>query len=184
MASHSERQYRPVSTNETSTDDALSVRIYNDMADGINNAHYHACCHKLRSSVCFPHWSSWDNYTAQHVIAVFSPIYVPDGYSDFLFTIGHYRSAGSGSIIWRLKSSMKPYTGTIEEFDGSYLSTDAWSTTVTTTEDSHEIEHGFLNQPTTLAGGEDVFFVLTAQNSNGTTRGAITTLDIKPVFQA
>ena len=183
MASHSDRQYSPVSTRETSAGDALSVRVYPDMADAINNGHFHACCHKLRSSICFPNWTTWDAYTGEHVIAVFGPAYMPDGYSDILWTLGHKRTAGAGSAQWRLKSSSTRYTGPIEVFDSAKLSTDAWSNTITTTSDEHIVEHSFINIPTKNSGGDNVFFILTAQNSVSGTRAAITTIDIKPVFK-
>jgi hypothetical protein len=183
MASHSDRQYQPVSNTETGTDDALSVRVYTEMADALNNAHFHSSCHKVRSAVCFPAWSSWDAYTSEHVIAVFSPVSIPDGFSDLLWTIGHQRTSGAGSIVWSLKSSAKRYTGTIEVFNGAYLSTDAWTNSITSTADAHEVEHSTLNLPASLiAGGGDVHMVLTAQNSNGSTRGHITSLDVKPVL--
>jgi len=183
MASHSDRQYQPVSTRETNTDDALSVRAYSDMADAVNNAHFHACCHKVRSSICFPSWKSWDSYTVEHVVAVFGPVSIPDGFSDLLWTLGHRRTAGAGTVYWRLYSSASRYYGTIETMDSTYLSTDALLDFIVSTADDHEVEHSNPNLPASLiAGGGDLHMVLTATNSDASTRGEITTLDVKPVF--
>ena len=183
MASHSDRQYQPVSTRETNTDDALSVRAYSDMGDAVNNAHFHACCHKVRASICFPSWKSWDAYAVEHVIAVFAPVSIPDGFSDLLWTLGHRRTAGASTVTWRLYSSGSRYKWTIGSMNSAYLSSDAWTNSITSTADAHEVEHSELNLPASLiAGGGDLHMVLTATNSDAGTRGEITTLDVKPVF--
>ena len=185
MASHSTRQYQPVSTRETSAGDALSVRVYNEFADTLNNAHYHANCHKLRSQICFPSWKSVDANTDEYIIGVFAMMEFPDNFNQILWTIGHKRIAGSGgdNTLWKLKTTSDPYRGPVEVFDGDFQSFDGFSNSIRTQSDSHAVTHSYLKLPYAPFGTGVTYLLLSATNSSGTARAEITTIDAKPVLR-
>tara|TARA_Y100000310_G_scaffold132_1_gene181 strand:+ start:5329 stop:5742 length:414 start_codon:yes stop_codon:yes gene_type:complete len=137
----------------------------------------------LRSQICFPAWTSVDSNTDEYIIGLFGPTEFPDGFNKILWTLGHRRTAGAGTIAWKLKTQTDPYLGPVEVFDSDFQSFDGFSNTITTTSDSHVISHSFLNLPSSPLGSDFTYLILSATNSNGTTRGEITTLDMKPVLR-
>lgn len=189
MAAHATTQYRPVSTAETSGDDALSVRVYNDLADAENNAKFYSHCHKLRSQIFFPPWKTLLGSTDEHVMLLGAPVEIPDGYNYLLWTLGHQRIAGSDSITWKLYCTSKmyapdsSYSTPFTVFNSAYLSSDAWTNSIATTSDSHTVEHSYLKLINTTGGTTNLFLILTAESGGSGTQGIITTLDVKPVLK-
>jgi len=188
-------QYSPVSTRETSTDDALSVRAYRDMAAALNNAHYHACCHKVRASICFPGWDSLDNVTSAHVVAVFAGVDIPDGFTHVLYTLGARRMSGAGDTQWRLYLSAKRYQSHLnllnvdDGWDGNKglytapLSVDYQWGSVTVNTNTNIIQHGTVAIPSSLLLGGRLYMLLVAVNTDSSTYSRVTTLDVKPIRQ-
>lgn len=104
MAVYTTRQYRPISVHETAANDPLSVRAVNDLADGVNN--YLVYCSRVGINVLCanddgPYWASWNSTSAQNVVKVFAPIWVPDGYQKYHWTVSS-KLTGAGSCVWRL----------------------------------------------------------------------------------
>jgi len=118
LDAYANTQYRPVTTVETGQNDPLSVRCYADMASALNN-------YKLlvgaprRGQICFPHWETEDNTIDAHVVAVWGPLYVPDGYSVLTFdACTRLSGAATASVAWTVYASAVPYYGDRRPFNG------------------------------------------------------------------
>lgn len=177
MTAYTDRQHFPVGTTETSSNDALSVRIYSDMADSCNQSKFR-CNGKIRAQICWPHWVSRDNSIVEHVIAVMGPIWVPDGYSIVKWVIGHYRYSGAGTTEWALYVTTKLYAGDASTFNPLILPTETEHGTIDTLRDDHAIIGGAIDITIQSVTGY-VYLILTAKNSNTATRSAITTFDAR-----
>jgi hypothetical protein len=116
LDAYANTQYRPVTTVETGQNDPLSVRCYADMASALNN-------YKLlvgaprRGQICFPHWETEDNTTDAHAVALWGPLYIPDGYSVIAVDACTRRSAGTSTVAWYIYASAVPYYGERSPFN-------------------------------------------------------------------
>lgn len=178
MAAHP--QYRPVSTLETTANAGLSVRLFRDMQDSVNNAKIHVLRHPIRKQICFPAWKSFDNTVAEHVIAMFLPVGVPDGYVSALWVLGHARIAGTGTTTWRLYHQAGIYRGNRLTLTSAWIDVAYKKASIVTSTDDHDVTP---NTDLTLyqVAGRDATLILTAQNSDAGTRSEITTIDITPM---
>lgn len=181
-----DKQYRPLSTAETAADASLSTRQIRDLADGVENYVRHVANFKIISlwgpdvgDQTTP-WMSHDSTTDERVVGVFAGVLVPDGYTQYTTVAGHKRTAGADDILWKLYSTGYLYDGG-PNLDATRLSPDYDWITVTTDSDTHAID---TQQSLDVLHGFDGFnfFVLTATNGDGSTRGCLTTLDVFPVI--
>lgn len=180
------RQYRPISSPETATDDALSVRFLRDMADNYNNFCMYVGNHKVIAQPCVPEWQSHNATTDERVIVPFTWRNVPDGHTTFLWILKHYRFAGGNDITWRLYCSANFYTGPLN-MDTNYLATGYSSASVTTSSNYHKRS---TDASLTIVRGsiaaidgifhDCCFFTLTAENADVSSRAAITAIDLWP----
>lgn len=103
-----DRQYRPIYTSETATDDAVSVRAVRDLANNVNNAFARVMCPVL---VCdmFPDFHILRFSTVETVLLRWSARWVGTGWSKLIFAI--YGVIGSGSADFKLYASQNRYDG-------------------------------------------------------------------------
>ena len=171
------RQYRPVSTSETATNDALSVRFVRDMADAVNNYARHVANFKPISQLFIPSLPSTDSSTIDGVMMIWPPVRIPKQFTTYRAIIGHKSTAmpSGGTTAWILYCSQDLYRGP-STYDSSYLSVNSGSATVTTSSTTYAIANatGSIVRNT---GGESFFF-LAAQNSLADNRSALYTLDV------
>ncbi len=179
MSSIANAQWRPVTRAETATDDAMSVRVWSDMADSHNNAKHHALVNPLRDDICFPPWTSRDNTITQHVIAIFAPVYVPDGYNRIRWHINHRRIAGTSTIVWRMKTHQGLYIGDQITYEPTKLIGSSHNNSITTNQNTWEPEWNTMQiEPTEQ--DSTVWIMITAQNGDTPTRGEFCGLKIIP----
>jgi len=178
MAYNVTRQYRPISTEETDTDDALSVRFARDMADNLNNYALYVGNHKLLGYICVPEWQSHSSTTDERVVWSSAGRRIPDGYTHLRWILKHYRFAGSANTTWTLYCSGWHYEGP-HVLDTNYLTSDYSSATITTSSAVHMRDTD--DSLSVVRGMDDMsFFVLTAENADSSSRAAITSLDLWP----
>jgi len=173
-------QYRPISTSETAIDDGVSVRAINHLADSINNYNRWVGRFPLMAVPCFPEWDSPDNTTDERVVWVGAYREIPDGFDRLVLSACHYGKAGmpSGTTTWRLYCSSHDYIGDVI-FDVTQISQDydsiSWVTDVTTY--VIEVDRALV----IVRGPKDrIYLVLTAENSDNSTRAALKSLSIWP----
>ena len=178
LDAYANTQYRPVTTTETGQDDPLSVRCYADIASAINN-------YKLlvgaprRGQICFPYWESEDATTDEHVVAVWGPLYVPDGYSVLRFDINHRRSTGPANVSWTVYAGWVPYTGERKPFSSTVFTGPFDSKTITTSDGGWKwstITNLVLDQS---AVSQLVYFTVVAQNGDAFTRGEVSYFSVR-----
>jgi hypothetical protein len=181
MAAETTRQYRPLSTDETSADDAYNVSAVRIHASNINNACIHVFNHKLLGVPCIPNWFSWDTTDTEHLIGLFVGLEIPDTFDQIAWTIGHQRTAGSGSdsIEWRMYADEWAYYGSASTIDTTVMSAGFTSSTITTDSNTHDHAEPTYHAVVRGANGW-CWLCLTALNSDNTVRGKITSLDIWP----
>jgi len=178
MASNSTRQYRPISSSETSTDDPLSVPFCQRMADNLNNWHEYVGNHKVMAQICVPEWRSFLGHTDERVVWISAARTIPDGYYRLAVLASHYQVEGTGDTRWKMYCSSYGYDA-FTIFDSTKLSSD-YSAAAWTTSSSN---HGRVVDTTpTIARNSDglTYFILTAENTVADTVSALTTIDIWP----
>lgn len=174
-------QYKPISNIETATDDGLTGRFCQDMADNLNNFAMYVGSHKLIGQVCVPEWRSHASTTEERVIWRSGPRRVPDGFTHGLVISHHYRISGSDSTIWKLYCAGWVYAGPAL-MDKTWLfpgyTTYTWTTSSgdlarDAAEEDSSLE--LVRGPTGLT-----CFALTAANGDAATQSALTSLDVWP----
>lgn len=127
MGKTTSKQYNPVSTSETSTDDTLSVRDVRDTGWGINNYKMHAGAHKLISCQFLPPlgannvWENVGSAVAENLILYLGRFTIPNGFKQVRWWINSKRTAGSDRVDYTLISSPEFYVGP-EAYDSTVLS--------------------------------------------------------------
>ncbi len=178
LDAYANTQYRPVTTVETGQNDPLSVRCYADMASALNNYKMLVGAPR-RGQVCFPHWESEDATTSEHVIAVWGPMYVPDGYSVLRVDACTRRSAGTASVTWTVYAGSVPYSGERKPFNQLALTGPSDSKTITTSSNGWKwgtITNLFLSQE---AVGQFSYITVVAENGDASTRGEICSFSVR-----
>ena len=192
------RQYRPISTSETNTNDPVSVRAIRDLADGINNYRYCVGNFKLIFEI-FPYGGlssrgAYGEGGGEIVVLAMAPIYIPSIYTALVVHIGHYvvTSGENGDpTAWRLRFIDVPY---IKKNNVTLLDTSVyanhnmkhcyWETTTThsiQTEVIEDIHFGGLGRP--------IYPILTASASltglstpfAAWSEAKITSIDVTPM---
>lgn len=179
MTAHTTRQYRPISSSETATDDGLTPRFCRDMADNVNNYARALGAHKVIAQLCVPEWKSHSATTEERVVWVSGPRLIPDGFTDLTVVAHHYRTEGADDVVWKLYCVGWPYAGPVA-LNTAYLlpgySTCTWTSSggdlSRYATDSFDVVRGPIERRS--------FFVLTATNGDGSTRAALTSLDAWP----
>jgi len=180
LDAYANTQYRPVSTVETGEDHPLSVRAYADYASAINN-------YKLlvgaprRAQICFPHWESEDSETADHVVQVFGPLFVPDGYSVIRYDACTRRSAGGLNITWSVYVTQVPYLGPRKAFDSTVFVGRWDSSTFTTSSNSWKWNNATTSDIDIFAdiGQQFVYVTLVATNSDAFSRSKMSYFGVR-----
>ena len=180
MAKTYTRQYRPLATVETSTDDGVSVRL-RELATAANNFKYRGL--KILTAMWpaangnDPQFQSTDNDTDEQWIHSFAPVRLPARLDQLHGTLRGYMVAGaSGSCTWRLYASGKPYRGP-QLFDATYLlpfySVSSWTISSTTAQ-IDTFDDGFA-----VVGLRNyAWFTLTAENSASSEYCLLSNLDL------
>lgn len=174
------QQYRPLSSLEVAADDGYSVRALRDGAANVNNAVYYACAQPYLAIPCIPPWYSHDSVTTERVIAQLCPWRVAQPYDSLAIGVGHQRSAGTGTVTWRVYVDKQRYTGGAD-LDTSGLSADYDVETFVCDSDSHDVPVPALATVRRSTSGY-VFVLLTAQNEDASTRGLISAWSIWPAM--
>jgi len=206
-----DRQYRPVTTLETSQGSPYTPRYAVDLAEAINN--YKAVqSHKVISSLWPTNdlggdaWLTSESSTPSQdavgeeiVIHAFAPRYIAPGYDKMIVQAIHRLLAGAGETTWRLRALHKAwYSETIYDaggiLDGSlalYNSANLARLGIT-----YVVEYAEWETSTgvfevaletfdcsTRNADNLVYFLLTAENSTDTTLSQMITLDVTPTIQ-
>ena len=149
----------------------------------IVNAKAFALNHK-RWSYCWPAGAKLSTAagTGEKVIMVFAPRYLPEGYNLLRVTVGHERFAGTGTTTWRLYATKFVYHGATT-IQSSFLAADYDAEDIAeTSSDTHAISYTEALKAVREGNTGDCYLVLTANNSDGTTRSRLTTLDVTPML--
>jgi hypothetical protein len=160
-----DRQVRPLTTDETGTDDALSVRI-NELVWSLNNYKAHVGCPVPIPATVVPgtNFQSDDAFSTERLIHVFAPVKIPDGYNRIYWQIGAYMNA-AGNTIWRMYSVSQAYLGPAT-FDTTMLPAGYGVSSITVSSTTEVMPAGVkdLNLQRSAAG--EAWLLLTAQNSS------------------
>jgi hypothetical protein len=177
MAGESNYQYRP--TPVIGTGDPVTVGDLLTMARNVNNTKAFGVVHKMRSQPFWPWVYSADSHTDELVTLVMAPVFIPEGFETIRWTLGHKRTGGGSTVAWKLYCTDHLYIGPQNAIDTDKLGPDYTSDTLTTNQDNWFPEHGLLDIVRDEATGLS-FLLLTSQNGDGSTRGAINALDATP----
>jgi hypothetical protein len=190
------QQYRPVSNAETqlttniaelsnvgvSTEAPMSVRLVADTGYNANNTLKHVFNFKLVSELFMPHLTSVLGSTEEEPILYLGGFTIPHSHPVLRWWINGQVIAGAGTTSWILYSSAEPH------FRASPMNSDIYATWGTSRARSYiDVWSGAWWLDTTThttdsrAGIGDVvqYFLLCAQNSDGTTQSKLATLDIQ-----
>ena len=188
MTANTNRQYRPVSDRETGTNDGLSVRAINDLADSINNYTFRAGVGKLVTEAHYTGlWQSSDPAvsTDENIWGYWAKRYLADGPNYFACHVNGKRTAGAGTIVIKIYCSEYNYVGD-QTIDLTGLSPGYTVSTVGTINagapavyKSRDLAIPPWSGP---AAAKDCYFLMTLEPSNATTRATITNVDIAPIY--
>jgi hypothetical protein len=178
MAANTTRQYQQISSLETSANDGMSVRLVCDLADGLNNAMIYVQQHKVSGQLCPSWWYSHDNTNQERVIGLFAPRDMPMGFTHLLWTLGHVRTAGTGTITWRLYCARRLYDGDVA-MQTARLGIIHSVATIVCDSDSHDLP---APEQLKIVRGDGLksWLVLTAQNETTSDTGIVTCFDVFP----
>lgn len=170
-------QFRPVSSYETATNDALSARFANETTLSVNNALTNVYSQKLLSEI-YPGTScSGESYTDESVIRVWCPRYVPrvstTGGSYSLYVVSGHVGPASDTTVWKLYSIDRLYNGD-RSYETAFGDTPVASWTGSST--THAIYQG--SGDLVLDSSSQAWFVLTVTNTGSATGSYLTTLDV------
>lgn len=182
LSTYSTRQWRRLSPYETyepygsvGVSVPLSCRVPRELEWAINNAKAFVLAPRRSMKFFLPLASSL-GATNERVMHVCAPMEFPDGYTKIRWDIGHQRTAGAGTVTWRLYCSWSLYRGP-DIFDASYLSPWYGSDEIATASVTHDYDGAEALQVTKDAASL-VWLVLTAQNSAADVQGQCDDLSI------
>ena len=180
LDAYANHQYRPVTTVETGENDPLSVRVYADIASAENN-YKHLVGAPKRGQPCFPYDESDDASTAEHVVKMLGPIYIPDGYSEMRIDACTRRSAGAASVTWTLYLTSQTYADNRTPFSSASFIGVTSSTFFTTSSNGWKwatpTAGAKIFNDTSLAG---LYYVtVTAENGDASTRAEMSYFGIR-----
>ncbi len=178
LDAYANTQYRPVTTVETGQNDPLSVRCYADMASALNNYKMLVGAPR-RGQICFPYWESADNTTAAHVVAVWGPLYVPDGYSVLSFDACTRRSAGTAGVAWTVYASEVPFYGDRAAFTATAFVGNFDSETITTSSNGWKWAHNDGIVLYSGLAGQMVYVTVVAANGDASSRSEMSYLGVR-----
>ena len=177
MTAEANYQYR--ATPVVGTGDPVSVGDVLTMARNINNTKAFGAVQKIRGQAFYPWCYSTDTKTTEIVTLVMCPVFIPEGCTSLTWTLTHKRTAGGDTIDWTLYCLDQLYIGPQDPIDTDRAG-------VNRTSDRIQCDQGtWYPQTSTLniVRAEDSgmsWFILTSKNGDGSTRGAICSLDITP----
>jgi len=179
-----DQQYVPQASIDTATDDALSVRARDDAAS-INNT---KLVFSPRISDAWPHENggltaavSKSSDTNENIVLMYPRVFTGFAYDQLHWTISANRTSGTSTIIWRLYWGWAAYGGVQENIGATdkltMLVSDSSSLTVnsSTANMYSDLTLKFESNPQGYA-----YYVITAQNGDGSTQGVIYSLAITP----
>lgn len=105
MSIRTDRQRRTISNDEIATDESLSVRIVQHMADNLNNYYFRAGNHKVWQDIWSNAASPVDNQgTAADVMVLppLGPCYIPEGFLTLRYWLTSERTSGSDAMNWKI----------------------------------------------------------------------------------
>lgn len=175
------RQYYLMDPRFTEANVSLSISMVRSMEGAVDNYTKYVGNHKIVGQPCVPEWASHDSTTEERVIMPFSYRNVPDGFLDFIVVLHHYRTQGTGTTDWRVYCARKPYSGPVV-MDPVALGAFRKVCTIQTSESDLRRSATTLRITRGRAGSDPVasWLVLTAENSDSSTRSALTSIDVWP----
>lgn len=115
------QQYRPISTDETSADDGISVAALRQSANNICNAKYILT---PNASTAFRPEITSPSSSGEQWISFMPPVQVPAGSTKIVCKVHHKMTnlgtGGSETVTWRIYFGHRLYVGPLA-FDDSYL---------------------------------------------------------------
>lgn len=180
MAPTYQRQYRPVTTQETAAYASLSVGAMRETCAAVNNTKGYVTNHKTHMLSFFPLFYPTIDGTNNGVQMVFAPRYVPDGYDKAVWWLGH-QAVGGGTYdyTWTLRCTSRLYNGP-DIYDSGFMAGNASSSSIVSTSATHGISHALIDLVRDHRGL--CWFVLTGVTASGTGDSKLTSLDIQPVW--
>lgn len=176
------QQYQPISTAETSTDDALSVRFTRDTARNINNYRVYAGAHKLCSYLWNPRISSIPEEVDQRLVLYLGRWWIPDAFNQVRWWLTGKITNGTDETTWTLCCSPEFYYGP-ESFNSGYLSDfKSDDIVIDSTDDLRQNSAIGLCRPNFT--GHRWFYLLAENDTGDTSPGTtseIVALDMQPI---
>ena len=171
-----QEQYRTVTTAETTALDSMSVRVVRHMELAINSTIV-ALSPKLVSDAS-PSTTSADSSASERVQRVYGPFVVAPHLDTITATLGHYRSVGADSVVWKLYCCGQLYNDVATLVSASLGSLSDVATIATTSSDTHAVTASVRGLDVIRGADGMTWFTLTATNGDTSTRARMTTLDI------
>ncbi|MEE9366931.1 MAG: hypothetical protein V3W44_09615 [Dehalococcoidales bacterium] len=183
--------YQPVQSAETASAAGLSVRAVRDLAESINN--YVFYCARFPLTTAHP-----DENLGIQTIALGTPqherLHTLYAARDFgpqfdrlTYTIGHVRTAGTGSVAWNIYCSRELYQGVDGDsavpFDTNFFSAGFKTATFSTTAGVHAFATGNALDIVRNQAGL-TYITISSTPSDATTTARISALTISPHHSA
>jgi hypothetical protein len=180
-------QYVPLASIDTATDDPLLVRV-RDICSSVNNA---KLVMSPRLSDAFPTVTSGPPYhtncdsnatnSSENVILIWPRVFVGKGHDLLQFSAAGIRTVGSGNSVWTLYAGHRRYTGAVTGVAAADRSTfgPVNSGTLIVNSGSDAFYHNIAIKLDSNIGGY-IYMILTANDSDGTTRSSLYSYAITP----
>lgn len=184
MAVNWQSQYRTVPTDLTAASDPCSVAhvwLYEQSL----NAAIVALSPKLMSIASPVFTSETDSATNERVAIVLGPWFVAPCYDTLTAHLGHYRSAGSGSVDWVMYSSASKYAATTaahSTLDANLLGAYDSSALATTSSGTHAIAASVRATDILRDTAGYTWITVTTEADDASTAARLTTLDVTAQF--
>jgi len=169
------RQWRPISEDETDRFAGLGIRDARELSNSLNNYERHVAAFKVRSERFIEVLQSETGTTDEIALLPLLVPPTPTGFNYSIWTMRHYRSAGAGTVTWRLRSLSGYYDGPANPYDATRTSMEG--TNIVTNAAAAAYSHGETKLLFTDFT-RNSYLVLTSQASDSTTQAVITNLDI------
>jgi len=182
MAIEIAEQYKPLSTDRTTANDALDVAAVRDLAEGLNNYIFNV----VRFPFCFV---GIDTAALYADLGAFERVYGSFGARDFglqfnqlRFTACHAITTGGAAVTWTIYCGPQLYRGPEGSggiaFDTDFLGLPYESATFDSLT-AEDLDHG-SGLPIVRNSNGGTYLTITAEPADGATRAVIRSLTITP----
>lgn len=183
MTARFNKQYRPVSTRETSALDGLSVAYARTNCDNINNTKLITLPPAVLD-ICIPRKASNQGSTNEYLVTHYGRQWIPPGADTLQWYLGHQRTAGSGNTTWKLYATTGIYRGDRDGIDTDQIVSPGENNplSITTSSGTYALTaaSSVMQFTGNVSRGMWLYFLLTATNADGTTEARCTYCGVFP----